>query len=176
MKRFLAVILASSLLLVGGCQTNEQTGALLGASGGSLLGGLFGRNLGKSNASMMLGTLAGGAVGYFVGSSIGRSLDERDRARAQSATMTALNTPVRVSTPVQPQRPQRLPAAKRPTATWMSDKAGVKGSSTVTTIEAASDGNECRTVHEVAYIQGREVVQDTKYCRNANNEWQQATS
>lgn len=176
MKTLPSVFLAALLCFVGGCQTSEQTGSLLGLSGGGLLGATLGKALGRSDNAMVLGGLAGGTVGYFVGSSIGRSLDDRDRGRAQSATVTALNSPVKGAPSSRPHSVQRVSATHGPTAKWTSDhQSGVKGSATVTEVETTAAGSECRTVHEVAYIQGREVMQDTKYCRNANHEWQAAS-
>ncbi|WP_158283985.1 glycine zipper domain-containing protein [Azospirillum sp. TSO22-1] len=179
MKIVPAVVLATALCLSGfslaGCQTNQQTGALVGTAGGSAVGALLGKSLGHSGGATLIGGLAGGAAGYFIGSSIGQSLDERDRMRAQTATAAALNAPLPVKASSPSAAPRPVPAAQRPSKTWTSDhKTGAKGSATVTAVEAASDGRECRTVHEVAYVQGREVTQDTKYCRNAQNQWQPA--
>lgn len=173
MKTVLAAVLVAALC-VAGCQTNQQTGALVGTSGGSVIGAFLGKSLGRSNSAMLIGSLAGGAAGYFIGSSIGQSLDERDRLRAQAATAAALNTPLRVKASGS-STPRPIPAAQRPSKSWTSDhKSGSKGSATVTAVEATPNGQECRTVHEVAYIQGREVTQDTRYCRNAENQWQPA--
>jgi len=177
MRRLPVIVLIVFLGALGGCQDNQQMGAMLGAGSGGALGAALGKAFGKSNTATVLGGLAGGAVGYFVGSSIGRSLDQRDQERAQAATVAALNAPVEVPPPTQPHARRKVPATHRPAAKWASDHTtGTKGSATVTEVSASNEGNECRVVHEVAYISGREVVQDTRYCRDANNQWQNAAS
>lgn len=176
MQTLPSVFLAAVLCFLGGCQTNEQTGSLLGISGGSIIGAALGKSLGRSDSAMVFGGLAGGTVGYFVGSSVGRSLDDRDRARAQSATVMALNAPLKGVPSPRPHAAQKVHTTHAPTTKWTSDhKTGAKGSATVTEVETTAAGSECRTVHEVAYIQGHEVIQDTKYCRNGNQEWQAAS-
>ena len=60
-------------------------------------------------------------------------------------------------------------------ATWRSDSNNsISGTSTLTSVQTADNGNECRTVREVAYVQGKEVQQDTRYCRNPGGGWAQA--
>jgi hypothetical protein len=156
---------AAVLLLLAGCQNNEQTGGLVGAGGGALLGGALGNAFGHSGAATAIGAGLGGLGGYFAGSAIGRALDERDRARAQAATVMVLNTP---------DPPASRGAASRPapSASWKSDhNAGVRGSSTVVAVEPAGGGGECRTVREVAYVGGQEVTENKRYCRDSGRQW-----
>lgn len=172
MKRSSRIIIATLtvLPLLGGCQTNEQTGGLVGAGSGAVLGGVLGNALGRSPGAMALGATLGGVGGYLVGSSIGRQLDERDRQRAEMATRQALAAPAYYPAPSAPPRP---PATVQ---NWSSqDNAGVRGSSTVVAVQRQSSGGECRTVKEVAYIKGDEVVQNTRYCQDGSGSWQPQT-
>lgn len=68
-----AYILASTtfVLILSGCATRTQSGALGGAAVGALAGGLIGGNA--------TGALIGGAVGAAGGALIGYALDQQDR-------------------------------------------------------------------------------------------------
>ncbi len=163
-------------LPLGGCQdmNNQQSGALLGAGGGALLGGLSGRLIGGNNTGMAVGALVGALAGGFAGSLIGQNLDERDRQRAQQATMQVLAQPVQA--PVQPGQRYTPQRSRAPQATWRSEKNPTQGSATLVSVDRPASGTgECRTVREVAYIGGKEVVQNSRYCEGGNGQWQQAT-
>ena len=159
----------AALVLVpflGGCQTQEQTGSLLGGVGGAVAGGLIGRAIGGTTGAV-LGAAVGGGAGLLVGSSIGRRLDDQDRVRAEYATQQALAAPVAYSSPTA----QYVSPPARP-VTWNSARnTGVNGSSTVTQAQRQSDGGECRMVRETAYIRGEEVVQNNRYCRGGDGQW-----
>jgi surface antigen len=161
-----AILSLIALLLTSGCQTNEQTGGLVGASGGALLGGALGEAIGHSGTGTLLGASLGALGGYFVGTAIGRQLNEADRKRATEATHEALAQPVYFS--ADPTVSPRLP--KQP-AQWKSDRSGVSGAAKVVAAQRTTDGGECRTVREVAYIKGREVPQTSRYCRGPEGDW-----
>ncbi len=153
------------LPLLTACQTQEQTGALVGAGGGALAGGLIGGAIGGRGGAA-IGAILGGAAGLFAGSMIGRQLDEQDRARAEAATRQVLAEPVYYATPTAMTAPPPRPVS------WTSAKnAGPRGMAQVTQVSKNADGGECRMVRETAYIQGREVVQDTRYCRGRDGQW-----
>jgi surface antigen len=152
-----SLVLAAALVL-GGCQTNQQTGGLFGAGGGALFGGLLGNAIGHDQTSTLIGAGLGAIGGYFIGSEIGRQLDQADQQRAARATQQVL-----VSSP-------RRGASR----TWKNSSTGVRGSSTVVAVEPKASGGECRTVREVAYIKGEEVQQESRYCRNSGGEWASA--
>jgi surface antigen len=146
--------LAAAALLVSACATNQQTGALVGGTGGAVLGGLAGQALGGRSGAL-IGALAGGTAGLLAGSLIGKELDDRDRLKAEAATQQALMAP-----------------PNAPPATWASqDKPNVRGQARVVAVQRQPAGGECRSVRETAYIQGREVVQNMRYCQNAEGQW-----
>lgn len=161
-----ALALVLMVPLLGGCQTQEQTGGLLGGGVGALAGGLIGNSLGGSTGAA-IGAALGAAGGYFVGSAIGRQLDEQDRQRAEAATQRALAEPVRYASPAAP----TAAPPPRPVAWNSARHADVRGTAQVTSVHREAAGGECRMVRETAYISGREVVQNTRYCRSAGGNW-----
>jgi surface antigen len=150
----MAVVVAVPLV---GCQTNEQTGTLVGAGGGVVAGGLIGNALGGRTGAI-IGAALGGVAGGFAGSQIGAKLDQRDRERAEAATRQALAAP--------PNRPVAWASAE--------DKA-VRGTATTTQVQRQASGGECRLVRETAYIKGEEVVQNQRYCQGRDGAWAAAT-
>lgn len=163
----IGVCLIALPLSLTACQTNEQTGALVGTGGGALMGGLIGNAIGHNAASTMIGAALGSGLGYFAGSAIGRNLDEADRARASAATQQALAEPVYYPPAGAPPKPPARPVS------WVSDhNTGTRGSATVVAVNREPrNGNECRTVREVAYIKGQEEVQNSRYCRSSDGSW-----
>ena len=153
--RFASYLLVLSMLC--GCDPNNpspQFASLLGAGGGAALGGLLGNQLGHHRTGATLaGVGVGGLAGYFIGGAIGRQLDSQDKQRASNATEQALNS-----------------GGSR---SWKSDHSGNSGHVSVQKSEL-THGNECRSVHEIAYIQGKEVDQNQKYCKNSSGEWVEA--
>ena len=75
------------------CQSNEQTGGLVGAGGGAVLGGLIGQAAGHSTTSTSSAPVLA-LWGGIVGTAIGRQLDRADQKRAAEATHQALAQPV----------------------------------------------------------------------------------
>jgi hypothetical protein len=73
-----AVVIAASLALmvVSGCETKSETGALVGGAAGAGVGGLATRNA--------TGAVVGGAVGAGAGYLIGREGDRREKAREEA--------------------------------------------------------------------------------------------
>jgi surface antigen len=166
--KFFAIILSMTVMLCG-CDPNtmnkQQWGSLLGGGGGAALGGLIGSHASHGKAGMtLMGAGLGGIIGYLAGSTIGQHLDERDRQSASTATMKVLNQPIRKNS--------NGTGSAHPVK-WVSDhNQGTSGSSNVIEVEPnPGSGGECRTVREVAYIKGQEVMQESKYCHNAEGQW-----
>lgn len=195
MRKQMLVVAAASLPLLGACQTNEQTGGLLGALGGAAGGAAIGGAVGHNATGALIGAGVGALGGYLIGSAIGRSLDERDRQLASQSIQQVLYAPAPPSeayyepepppaagapAPPRSSRPARHRAAPTQTASthatarWTSDHSGASGSATLVSVQPASSGGECRTVREVAYVSGKELVENQKYCRTPNSEWQKA--
>lgn len=152
------IVLAGALSLaacqnVPGMQNDQQAGGLMGGAAGGIAGGLLGNSFGGAGA--LVGSVLGSVGGYLLGSSIGARLDAGDRQRAQAATAQALAAP-----------PAAAPVA------WRSDhNPGVTGSAQVLGEQAPGGGGTCRDVREVAYINGDQTTQTSRYCRGANGAW-----
>ena len=69
--------------------------------------------------------------------------------------------------------PVLRPVDSGPTSTWKSDQSpDVNGTSQVVAAGTDTNGKECKRVREVAYIRGKEVRQETVYCRSdASGGW-----
>ncbi len=192
MRKGILVVAVASLPLLGGCQTNEQTGGLLGALGGAAGGAAIGGALSHNAAGALIGAGVGAFGGYLIGSAIGRALDERDRQVANRAVMQVLYAPAPPEAYYYEPEPEpeyeAAPGAPPPrrhhharpratahaTAHWASDHSGARGSATVVAVQKSRSGSECKTVREVAYVSGKELVENQKYCRSQNSEWQKA--
>jgi len=168
---------AVALPLFTACQStgsNQQVGQFGGAAVGGVLGGIAGSAVGGNRTGAVVGALVGAAAGYFIGGAIAEALtDPADRQKANAATQRVLDAPA----PTPPRttnrsRPQQTRAVQ---ANWKSENnRNVSGRSTLQSVQRTQDGGECRLVREVAYVQGKEVQQDTRYCRSPNGGWAQA--
>lgn len=167
---------ALSLPLLTACQStgsNQQVGQFGGAALGGVLGGIAGSAIGGNRTGAVIGALAGAAAGYFLGGAIAEALtDPADRQQATAATQRVLDAPAPPPRSTNTSRPQQ----SRPVqADWRSENnRNISGRSTLQSVQRTQGGGECRTVREVAYVQGKEVQQDTKYCRSAGGGWAQA--
>jgi surface antigen len=153
----MAVVLAGALAVAGcdtpGLQNDQQAGGLIGGAGGAIAGGIIGNSFGGFGG--LIGGVLGSVGGYLVGSAIGARLDQADRQRAEAATQRALAAPT-PETPV----------------AWHSDhNTGVSGSAQVVSQQPQSNGGECRDVREVAYINGEQTTQTSRYCRGPSGAW-----
>lgn len=89
-----------------------------------------------------------------------------DRETAANTTQRALEHPV--------SNPATVAEVPPPPATWRFDHSGASGSTQVIAVQPRSSGGECKMVHQIAYIQGNEVQQNTRYCQSPNGSWTQA--
>lgn len=77
-NRMFAILFASTLLF--GCDavknaSNQDKGAVIGATGGAVVGGVVGNNVGEGNTA--LGAIIGGVVGGAAGAYIGNRMDKQ---------------------------------------------------------------------------------------------------
>ncbi len=82
MKRSHTLTIYTTILLLTGCQTNTQSGALIGGITGAGIGGI---------AAGGQGALIGGAVGVIGGALVGSALDAQEREKMQKRTPQTLN-------------------------------------------------------------------------------------
>lgn len=180
----LRLVMAGALALpiLVACEStgsNQQYGQFGGAAIGGILGGIAGSAIGGNRTGAVIGALAGAAAGYFLGGAIANALtNPADRQQASAATEKVLNTPAPASytasrAPATSNRAASQPRQTRPVqAKWRSESdRSISGSTTLTSVQRGNDGGECRTVREVAYVQGKEVQQDARYCRAPGGGW-----
>ncbi len=162
MRRAGGLVLAAAMSVsacqnVPGMQNDQQAGGLLGGAAGAIAGGLLGNSFGGSGA-LIVGVL-GSIGGYLVGSAIGAHLDAAERQRAETATSQALAEPVAPGQAGQP-------------VTWSSpSQTGVNGAAQVVGVQPQADGGQCRDVREIAYINGQQTTQNTRFCRGPGGSW-----
>ncbi|HET9019937.1 MAG TPA: hypothetical protein VFN46_10130, partial [Acetobacteraceae bacterium] len=82
-----------------------------------------------------------------------------DRQRAEAATSQALATPMQPGETGQP-------------VSWNSQQnAGVNGAAQVVGVQPTPDGGQCRDVREIAYVNGQQTTQTTRFCRSPSGSW-----
>jgi surface antigen len=84
MTRILLAVAVAASFALGGCETKQDTGTLVGAVAGGVIGSQFGKGGGNVAA-----TVAGAMIGGIAGNEIGRKMDKRDRELAQQAEYDA---------------------------------------------------------------------------------------
>lgn len=173
MSRILVGLAVAAMLVVGGCESNEQTGQILGGLGGAAAGAAISKAFGGNTTTTLLAAAGGAAAGYYLGGSIGRSLDKRDQQLAAQANQRVLSQPV-YTKPAANYAATPVSSSKAPSASWVSDHSDAKGSVSVKSVEATPSGEECRTLHQIVYVKGKEEAQDQKYCRSSGSQWQKA--
>lgn len=77
-------LLAMSLMIVG-CETKAQSGALIGGGAGAGLGAIIGHQSGHAGAGALIGGAVGAGGGYIVGNEMDKK-DERERRAYDRST------------------------------------------------------------------------------------------
>lgn len=67
------------LILLAGCATKTQTGAVIGAAGGAAVGGAIGSAAGSTTKGAIIGAVVGGAAGAYIGSRMDRQARELEQ-------------------------------------------------------------------------------------------------
>ena len=83
MKKIITCISIIALLLTG-CATKTQTGALIGSGIGAAVGAGVGQATGRDTGSTLLGAGIGAAVGGLAGGAIGRYMDRQEESMRQA--------------------------------------------------------------------------------------------
>jgi len=161
---------ASSLLcvalagvLLAGCEgrNNQAVATGVGSVAGGVAGALLGRQLGGRNSSgALIGGLVGAAVGGLLGNHVGHRLSAGERWRRNTAHRRLLETPVEPDAPL----PQRR---------WVSPEEPTTGGTAEVLV--VTDGGQCRTIREIAYVRGEELRQEARFCRGENGQWTRQT-
>ncbi len=152
-SKFVVVTAVAALLLVTGCDAENNPkatgGAVLGGIGGAILGSLVGGGSGKLVA-VGVGTLAGAMIGQEVG----KSLDKADRAQIDRAEKRATTAPI------------------GETITWNNPQSGNSGSVTPVREGNHNDGRYCREFQQTIEIGGKLEKGYGTACRQPDGSWQ----
>lgn len=152
-SKFVATGAVVALLLVAGCdaQNNPKAtgGAVLGGLGGALLGSMIGGGTGKLVA-VGVGTLAGAMIGQ----SVGKSLDAADRAQIDRAEKTATTAPI------------------GQTIAWNNPQSGNSGTITPVRDGNHRDGRYCREFQQTIEVGGKLEKGYGTACRQPDGSWQ----
>ena len=68
-----------ALVLLAGCATKTQTGAVVGAAGGAAVGGAIGAATGSTAKGAIIGAVVGGAAGAIIGSQMDKQAKELEQ-------------------------------------------------------------------------------------------------
>lgn len=142
-----------------------ELGGALGCVGGIALASAIGAN--DTEAAALC------AVGATLGYVWGQYLDEQEKAKAEASAQMALNQEVPSNSPLRASASystQAAAAVAQPVQ-WTSDTrpGTVSGRSTLLKVSSDGSGGECRTVQQLAVVDGQEDVQDVQYCRSSPN-------
>lgn len=144
---------AAALLLVAGCDAENNPkatgGTVLGGIGGAILGSLIGGGSGKLVA-VGVGTLAGAMIGQEVG----KSLDRADRAQIDRAEKRATTAPI------------------GQTISWNNPQSGNSGTITPVRDGNHTDGRYCREFQQTIEIGGKLEKGYGTACRQPDGSWQ----
>jgi len=70
---------ALAALLLAGCATKTQTGAVVGASGGAVVGGVIGKVAGSTAKGAIIGAVVGGVAGAVIGAQMDKQAKELEQ-------------------------------------------------------------------------------------------------
>ena len=77
----ITAVVCISLIFSAGCESDAQTGALLGTAAGAGLGAIIGNQSGNAGAGALIGGAAGAGGGYLLGN---ESDKKKEKAQTQS--------------------------------------------------------------------------------------------
>ncbi len=83
-------------LILAGCATHSQTGAVIGTGGGAVVGGVVGRMTGSTARGAIIGAVVGGAAGAIIGDRMDRQAKELEQ-NIKGATVTRVGEGIAVT-------------------------------------------------------------------------------
>lgn len=138
-----AMLLSASMAMTG-CETQEQTGQVLGGVAGAAAGSQVGGGSGRTIA-----TIGGAILGAAIGGRVGSNMDERDlRQTGQALESTETGE----------------------TARWVNPDTGNAFAVRPTSTYQAADG-PCREYELDAEIDGEDETITGTACRQADGTW-----
>ena len=95
MKRTGLLALAGAVVLAG-CATKTQTGAVVGAAGGAVLGGAVGAAAGSTAKGAIIGAVVGGVAGTIIGAQMDKQAKELEQ-NIKGATVERVGEGIQVT-------------------------------------------------------------------------------
>jgi outer membrane protein OmpA-like peptidoglycan-associated protein len=89
-------LIPAALLLLAGCATKAQTGAVIGASGGAVVGGVIGKVAGSTATGAIIGAVVGGAAGAVIGAQMDKQAKELEQ-NIEGATVERIGEGIKVT-------------------------------------------------------------------------------
>ena len=166
---------ASGIALTRGeDRTTQIIAGAAGAALGAFIGGEIGRRLDENDRRE-----AADATRQALEKPIAPSQIESKPIQEPTTTQPDNNDPAPTSEPKQKprsdqytdyaaERRQRRVTSQPVEWTSTTKPSEVRGESQVIAASDVGTSNECRTIREVAFIRGQEVVQNTQYCKSGN--------
>jgi surface antigen len=148
MKKIIMLVLTTSFLLTS-CESNRDSGSLIGGVAGALVGSTLGKGNGRVAAA------AGGAIfGSIIGSKVGASMDERDRQTLHRTTQNSLER-----------------SRSGETNTWQNPDSGHHGSVTPYKAYETRKGEYCREYSQTVTVAGKTEEAYGTACRQPDGSW-----
>ena len=150
------VLLAGAAgLALSGCETIERETGLskstqAGAAGGAAFGGIIAALAGANPAWIAASVILGGVTGGVIGNSLGKE----DAQKHAQTNLSALET-----------------LGQGQTSSWQDTKTGNSGSTTVTAVNAKSDGTVCKSYTETVKTGAKTVTQQATACKAPGGSW-----
>ena len=96
MKRTLMVLTLALSLVVGGCASKAQTGALIGTAGGAAAGAAVGSAAGNTLVGALMGAAIGGAAGLLIGNYMDQQAAELEE-ELEGVTVTRVGEGIKLT-------------------------------------------------------------------------------
>lgn len=86
----LMLLIAAAGVFVAGCETQGQTGALIGSGAGAGIGAIVGHQGGKTAEGALIGGAVGGGAGYIVGNEADKKQQKQEIQNMQQEMNTQM--------------------------------------------------------------------------------------
>lgn len=90
------LLLAMTLVTLGGCASKTQTGAVVGAVGGAVAGGVIGKVAGSTAKGAIIGAVVGGVAGTLIGAQMDKQAKEMEQ-NIKGATIERVGEGIQVT-------------------------------------------------------------------------------
>lgn len=94
--RTLRLAVPAILILLAGCATRAQTGAVVGTAGGAVVGGVIGKVAGSTARGAIIGAVVGGTAGAIIGSRMDQQARELEQT-VEGATVVRVGEGIQVT-------------------------------------------------------------------------------